>query len=208
MAKKAPPKTVTGPQLTAVTAEKVFGWKNVHQQDGVLIGKKQDKAGRWRKAKVPAYATDPIHAYAIEDRMKQLGRWDRYDKELCRITKHKTSRASGPPLNKEVEQRSKRSGSSANTRTNHEHDRNGRRRSCRTTHASRNPVVLRHRYDPRYSLYGICALSEGMKTILDQFGVSRPAWGDFSTGAPPRTAMPSGRWRAIYPCDCSLAKPC
>jgi hypothetical protein len=32
------------------------------------------------------------------------------------------------------------------------------------------------RLRPRYSLYGICALSEGIKTILDQFGVSgRPA---------------------------------
>jgi hypothetical protein len=29
-------------------AEKVFGWKNVHQHDGEIIGKKQDKAGRWR----------------------------------------------------------------------------------------------------------------------------------------------------------------
>ena len=73
--------------LSAVTAEKVFGWKDVHKYDGELIGKKRDKAGRWRKAKVPAYASDPVHAYAIEDRVKQLGRWDRYDKELSRITK-------------------------------------------------------------------------------------------------------------------------
>jgi len=73
--------------LSAVIAEKVFGWKDVHKYDGELIGKKRDKAGRWRKAKVPAYASDPVHAYAIEDRVKQLGRWDRYDKELSRITK-------------------------------------------------------------------------------------------------------------------------
>jgi hypothetical protein len=86
MAKKAPPKTVTGPQLTAVTAEKVFGWKNVHQQDGVLIGKKQDKAGRWRSAKVPDYSNDPVHAYAIDERMKQLGRWEAYVRELARMT--------------------------------------------------------------------------------------------------------------------------
>ena len=74
--------------LSAVTAEKVFGWKDVHKYAGELIGKKQDKAGRWRKAKVPAYTSDPMHAYAIEDRMKQLGRWDRYDRELSRITKN------------------------------------------------------------------------------------------------------------------------
>jgi hypothetical protein len=85
MARKLPAKIAR--DLTAVTAEKIFGWKDVHKYGGELIGKKQDKAGRWRKAKVPAYATDPIHAYAIEDRMKQLGRWDRYDKELSRITK-------------------------------------------------------------------------------------------------------------------------
>ncbi|MGH7796289.1 MAG: hypothetical protein ACREQ2_15575 [Candidatus Binatia bacterium] len=87
MANGAPPKTLTGPELTAVTAEKVFGWKNVHKQDGVLIGKKQDKAGRWRSAKVPDYANDPVHAYAIDERMKQLGRWEAYVKELARMTK-------------------------------------------------------------------------------------------------------------------------
>ena len=85
MATKSPAKIA--PDLTAVTAEKVFGWKNVHKYGGALIGKKQDKAGRWLRAKVPAYATDPIHASAIDDRMKQLGRSDRYEKELSRITK-------------------------------------------------------------------------------------------------------------------------
>lgn len=73
--------------LNAVMAEKVFGWKDVHKYGGELIGKKRDKAGRWRKSKVPSYASDPIQAYAIEDRIKQLGCWDRYDKELTRITK-------------------------------------------------------------------------------------------------------------------------
>jgi hypothetical protein len=33
------------------TAEMVFGWKNVRKHDGYLIGKKQDKAKHWRKAK-------------------------------------------------------------------------------------------------------------------------------------------------------------
>ena len=37
---------MTGEQLTKATAEKVFGWKNVHKYGGNLIGKKQDKAGR------------------------------------------------------------------------------------------------------------------------------------------------------------------
>jgi hypothetical protein len=87
MAKKAPAEMLSGPELTAETAEKIFAWRNVHKYAGELIGQKQDKAGRWRKAKVPAYATDPVHAYAIDERMKQLGRWERYDKELSRITK-------------------------------------------------------------------------------------------------------------------------
>ena len=85
MTRKAADKN--GSELTALTAEKVFGWRNVHKYAGELIGKKQDKAGRWRKAKVPPYATDAAHAYAIDERIKQLGRWERYEKELSRITK-------------------------------------------------------------------------------------------------------------------------
>jgi len=75
-----------GPKLDALTAEKVFGWKNVHKHEGTLVGKKQDKAGRWRLAKVPYYSTNPVHAYLIEERMKELERLDRYQKELSKIT--------------------------------------------------------------------------------------------------------------------------
>jgi len=63
----------------------VLGWKNVHKHDGALVGKKQDKAGRWRTAKVPSYSTNPVQAYAIDERMKQLGRSEQYAKELSRI---------------------------------------------------------------------------------------------------------------------------
>ena len=76
-------------QLTKATAEKVFGWKTVHKYNGELIGKKQDKAGRWRNAKVPAYANDQRQAYAIDERMKALDRWARYQKALVTITKGK-----------------------------------------------------------------------------------------------------------------------
>ena len=89
MVKKTSDRIFDGAQLIAATAEKVFGWKDVHKQEGELIGKKQDKAGRWRTAKVPSYSTDPVHAYAIDERMKQLGRSERYIKELSRITKAK-----------------------------------------------------------------------------------------------------------------------
>src|SRR5215471_14488859 len=89
MAQSAIDKIPTGPKLDALTAEKVFGWKNVHKREGTLVGKKQDRAGRWRLAKVPYYSTNPIHAYLIEERMKELGRLDRYQNELCKITRSK-----------------------------------------------------------------------------------------------------------------------
>jgi hypothetical protein len=38
---------------------------------------------------VPDYSGDLQVAYAIDERMKDLGRWDRYIKELSRITKSK-----------------------------------------------------------------------------------------------------------------------
>jgi hypothetical protein len=84
---KIPP----GPKLDALAAEKVFGWRNVHQHNdsGGLYGKRQDKLGRWRSAKVPDYSTNPLHAYPIEERIKQLGRSDRYRKQLSKITQAK-----------------------------------------------------------------------------------------------------------------------
>jgi len=51
------------------------------------MGKKQDKLGRWRLAKVPDYSGDPSQSYAIDERMKQLRRGDLYAKELAKITK-------------------------------------------------------------------------------------------------------------------------
>ena len=89
MAQSAVDKISPGPQLDAVTAEKVFGWKHVHKHEGALVGKKQDKAGRWRRAKVPNYSTNPLHSYSVENRMKQLGRLDRYQKELAKVTRAK-----------------------------------------------------------------------------------------------------------------------
>ena len=46
MAQSAIDKIPPGPKLDALTAEKVFGWKNVHKHEGKLVGKKQDRAGR------------------------------------------------------------------------------------------------------------------------------------------------------------------
>ena len=89
MAQTAIDKIPSGPKLDALTAEKVFGWKNVHKHEGALVGKKQDKAGHWRLAKVPYYSTNPVHAYPIEEQMKQLGRLDQYLRELFKITRTK-----------------------------------------------------------------------------------------------------------------------
>jgi hypothetical protein len=88
MVQSAIDKIPPGPKLDALTAEKVFGWRNVHQHNdrGGLYGKRQDKLGHWRLAKVPSYSTNPLQAYPIEERMKQLGRLDRYQKELSKIT--------------------------------------------------------------------------------------------------------------------------
>jgi hypothetical protein len=81
-------KILPGPKLDALTAEKVFGWRNVHQHDhrDGFYGKRQDKAGYWRLAKVPQYSTNFLTAYSIEGRMDQLGRLDRYLRQLFRIT--------------------------------------------------------------------------------------------------------------------------
>jgi hypothetical protein len=89
MAQSAVDKIPPGPKLDALTAERVFGWKNVHKHEGALVGKKQDKAGRWRLAKVPYYSTNSLHALSVEDRMKQLGRLDQFQKELAKITRSK-----------------------------------------------------------------------------------------------------------------------
>ena len=62
---------------------------NLDIHDGELVGKKQDKAGHWRTAKVPHYSTDPVKAYAIDERMIQLGRSEKYAKELSKIAKAK-----------------------------------------------------------------------------------------------------------------------
>ena len=91
MAQMAIDKIPAGPTLEALTAEKVFGWRNVHQHDDRdrFYGKRQDKAGCWRLAKVPPYSTNFLNAYSIEGRMEQLGWLDRYQKELAKITRSK-----------------------------------------------------------------------------------------------------------------------
>jgi hypothetical protein len=82
---KVPP----GPELDALTAERVFGWKNLHGHKNDPWGKKKDKAGRWRSARVPDYSTEPTLTYEIEERIRDLGLMEPYTKELAKITRTK-----------------------------------------------------------------------------------------------------------------------
>jgi hypothetical protein len=72
--------------LNAEIAESVFGWESVHSHEGELIGKKPDRLGRMRTAKVPDYAGDPKQASAIDERMNHLGKEALYTKALARLT--------------------------------------------------------------------------------------------------------------------------
>lgn len=51
--------------------------------------KKPGKLGRWRSADVRYYSTNPADAYLIGPRMKELGLWERYAKELLNLTRAK-----------------------------------------------------------------------------------------------------------------------
>jgi len=74
-----------GPELDGLVAEKIMGWKDVQCQPDRCWGKKQDRAGRWRRSAVPDYSTEPGNAYLVEERIKELGLWERYGRELARI---------------------------------------------------------------------------------------------------------------------------
>ena len=81
-----------GSELDAQIAERIMGWKEVHPQDKARVvywGKKQDKAGRWRSARVPDYCTEPSLIADVEDRLKELGLFERYSQELNRIAQSK-----------------------------------------------------------------------------------------------------------------------
>jgi hypothetical protein len=88
----------------------------VHKHDGELVGKKQDKLGRWRTAKVPDYANDPVQAYAIASACSSTDARREYLKELAGIIKAKNLPASGPLLSSGAERCStKRSPSEGST---------------------------------------------------------------------------------------------
>ena len=108
MAQSAIDKIPPGPKLDALTAEKVFVCQKVHMHQGSLVGRKQDKAGHWRRAKVPNYSTNPLHSYSVENRVKELGRIDRYERNFPSLPALKTFRPIGPRQSNAVGLRLKR----------------------------------------------------------------------------------------------------
>jgi hypothetical protein len=98
--KRKTDKLEAGRELDALVAQHVMGWKNVRRLDigkggkrDQYRGKKPDKLGRWRSADVRRYSTNPADAYLIAPRMRELGLWERYAKELSKVT-----RAKGLPM--------------------------------------------------------------------------------------------------------------
>jgi hypothetical protein len=81
-----PDKVPAGPELDALVAEKVMGWRELKRQSDRYWGKKRDKAGRWRRAAVDDYSYEPTAAYRIEERMRDLGVLQKYERELAKIT--------------------------------------------------------------------------------------------------------------------------
>jgi hypothetical protein len=83
-----------GPELDALVAEAVMGWKDVRRESGGAgyRGRKPDKLGRFRDARVPPYSTEPREAAAIAARLEALGRAGKFSKEL-----QKSSHVKGVP---------------------------------------------------------------------------------------------------------------
>jgi hypothetical protein len=88
-----------GPALDALVAEAVMGWKNVRRESGGAgyRGKKPDRLGRFRSARVPSYSTEPREAAALGPRLHALGRGDKFSKELAKFAHAKGMPAEWAP---------------------------------------------------------------------------------------------------------------
>jgi hypothetical protein len=83
-----------GPDLDALVAEAVMGWRDVRRDSAGsgYRGKRPDKLGRFRSARVPPFSTEPREAAALRPRLEQRGRFGKFLKELG-----KSARAEGMP---------------------------------------------------------------------------------------------------------------
>ncbi len=77
----------SGPSLDALVAEAVMGWKDVRRESGGTgyRGRKPDRLGRLRTARVPPYSPEPREAAALGPRLDALGRGEKFTKELARF---------------------------------------------------------------------------------------------------------------------------
>ena len=84
-----------GPEMDAVIAATVMGWKDVRRESrgAAYRGKRPDKLGRFRSARVPPYSTDPREAAVLGARLEQIGRLPQFRKQL-----EKTAHAKGVPI--------------------------------------------------------------------------------------------------------------
>ena len=87
-------KLPAGTDLDAIVAEAVMGWKNVRRENGGVgyVGKRPDKLGRFRAARVPPYSAEPREAAALGPRLEQLGLFKKFLGEL-----EKSAHAEGRP---------------------------------------------------------------------------------------------------------------
>ena len=76
-----------GPELDALVAEMVMGWKELERRADRYWGKKPDRAGRLRRAAVDDFSSEPSAAYRLDERMAELGVLESYKNELARITR-------------------------------------------------------------------------------------------------------------------------
>jgi hypothetical protein len=82
-------KLPAGPELNALVAERVMGWKDLERQSDRFWGRKRDRAGRWRRTAVHDFCHEPTTSYEVEERMKELGLVAEYERELAKLTKGK-----------------------------------------------------------------------------------------------------------------------
>jgi hypothetical protein len=83
-------KTVPDSKLNALVAKEVLGWKSVRRdrksgKPDEVWAKKPDKLGRWRKTRVPNFCGDAEQIAVIENRLREIGRFALYTRELGKI---------------------------------------------------------------------------------------------------------------------------
>jgi hypothetical protein len=111
MARSAIDKIPSGPQLDALTAQKVLAGRTFTSTKVRLLARSGIRLVTLAISQGALLFDHPVRAYLIEGQMKQIGRLDRYQKELSKITHAKNVLLSEPPRINVAGQRSKLWGS-------------------------------------------------------------------------------------------------